>query len=117
MIDAQHVHGQTFQPIRQLSRYWVTVVATNLLEISKLRDFHPVAPDLPTQTPRAQSWAFPVVFNKANVVQTHVDANCGQRSEIEVLQIGWAGFDQHLKLIVVLQPVRVLTITPVSGTA
>ncbi len=62
----------------------------DLLEIGELADLHPVAPDLPAQTPGAQRRAFPVILDKADVVQIGVDADGRQRPEIDVLQVGRA---------------------------
>jgi len=47
----------------------------DLLEIGELADLHTVAPDLPAKPPGTKRWAFPVILDKANVMQRHVDAN------------------------------------------
>lgn len=117
VIDRQNIHRQTFQTIGQLARDGAAVVAPDLLEIGELRHFHAVTPDFPAQPPSAQRRAFPVVLDKADVVQAGVDADGLKAAKVQLLQIGRAGFDQHLVLIVVLQAVRVLAITPVGGTA
>ncbi len=117
MINAEDVHRQSFQPIGQFAGHRVTVVPTYLLEIGELRHFHAITPDFPTQTPCAQCRAFPVIFDKTDVVQGHINADGLKGAKIEILQIWRAGFDQNLVLVVMLQPVRVLAIAPIRGAA
>ncbi|OIQ65402.1 hypothetical protein GALL_530390 [mine drainage metagenome] len=117
VTHAQDIHRQTLQPIGQLARNRVAVVAADLLEIGELADFHAIAPNLPAQAPGAQRRAFPVILDKADVVQAGVDANGVEAAKIERLKVGRRGLYQHLILIVVLQTVRVLAIAPVSGAA
>ena len=92
-------------------------MAANLLEIGELADLHAITPDLPAKPPRAKSGAFPVILNKADVVQVHVDADCLKRPQIQLLQVRWRRFDQHLILVIVLEPVWVLTVAPISRAA
>ena len=87
----------------------------DLLEIGELRHLHAVAPDLPAEPPGAERGALPVILDKADVMERRVDADGLQRAEIEILQIGRRGFDEHLILIVMLQSVGVLAIAPVGG--
>ena len=117
MIDAQHIHRQTLQPIGQLARDRVAIMPADLLEIGELAHLHPVAPNLPSKAPSAKGRAFPVILDKADVMQGHVDADCLKRPKIERLQIRRAGFDQHLILVVMLKPVRVLAIAPIRRAA
>jgi hypothetical protein len=46
-----------------------------------------------------------------------VDADGFQRTQIEVLAVGGRRLHDHLELVVVLQPVRVLAIAPVLRPA
>ena len=92
-------------------------MAADLLEIGELRHFHAIAPDLPSQTPGPERRAFPVILDKADVMQRRVQPDGGQRAEVEVLQIGGRGFDDHLKLVVMLQPVGVFAIAPIGRPA
>ena len=78
MVHPQHIHREAFQPVGQLARHGVAVVAADLLEIGELADLHAVAPDLPAQTPGTQRRAFPIILDKADVVQGGVDADRGQ---------------------------------------
>ena len=114
VVDAKDVHRQTFEAVGQLSRDGLAVVPANLLEVGELADFHAIAPDFPAQPPSAQCRAFPVIFDKANVVEIHVDPNRFQAAKIEILKIGRRRFDQNLKLVVMLQPVRVFAIAAIG---
>src|SRR3546814_18051385 len=65
------------------------------------------SPDFPAEPPGAWRRAFPVVLDEADVVALVVDANGGQRAEIEVEHVVRARLQDHLELVVMLQPVRV----------
>ena len=117
MGHPQHIHRQPFQPIGQLARNRAAVMAAHLLEIGELRHFHAVAPHFPAQPPGTQRGAFPVILDKADIVQAGVDADGLQRPQIQVLHVGRRGFDQHLELVVMLQAVRVFAIAPVRWPA
>ncbi len=82
-----------------------------------MRHFHPVAPAFPSQAPGAEGGALPVVLDEAHVMQLHVDADRGERIEVERLQVLGARLQDHLILIIVLQPVGVLAVAPVLGPA
>ena len=117
VFDAEHIHRQTFHPVGQLARHRAAIMTCNLLEIGELRDFHPIAPDFPAKACGAERGAFPVILDKTDVVEGHVDADGFERAEIERLKVRRRGFNQHLILIIVLQPVRVVAIAPVRGAA
>ena len=89
----------------------------DLLEIGELGNLHPVAPDLPAEARSAERGAFPVILDKTDIVEGHVDADGFERAEIERLKVRRRGFDQHLILIIVLQPVRVVAIATVRRAA
>ncbi len=116
-VDALDIHGEAFEPVGQFARHRLAVEAAHLLEIGKLGDFHPVAPDFPAQSPRAQRRAFPVVFHEADVVLQRIDADDRQALEIEVLNVRRAWLQDHLILIIVLEAIGVLAITPVGRAA
>ena len=92
-------------------------MAADLLEIGELADFHTIAPDFPAQAPGAQCRAFPVVLDKADVMHRHIDADRLKAAQIQLLQVRRAGFDQHLILVVMLQPVGVFTIAAIGRAA
>ena len=72
IIDALHIHGQTLEAIGQFARDRIDIHASDLLEIGVLADLHPVAPDLPAQAPGPDGGVFPVILDKAHVVQRGV---------------------------------------------
>ncbi|MNE41678.1 hypothetical protein D3C80_1357600 [compost metagenome] len=117
VVDALNIHGQTLQPVGQLARDHVDLDAADALEIGELRHLHAVAPDLPAQAPGADGGVFPVVLDEADVVQLGVDADGGQRAEIQLLQVVRVRLQDDLILVIVLQPVGVLAIAAVAGTA
>jgi hypothetical protein len=73
--------------VGQFARHRRAFDAADLLEIGELRDFHAVAPAFPAKPPGAERRAFPVVLDKADVVQQRIDADGGERAEIELLQV------------------------------
>ena len=116
-VDALGVHGDTLQAIGDLDGHGVDLDTAHLLEVRKLRDLHTVEPDLPAKAPGAQGRALPVVLDKADVMVVGVQANGGQRTQVELLGVDRRRLDEHLELIVVLHAVRVLAVAAVGGTA
>ena len=82
VINAQHIHGQAFQTIGQFTRNGMAIMPADLLEIGELADFHAVTPHFPAKAPGAQCWAFPVILNKTDVMQRHIDPNRLKRPKI-----------------------------------
>ena len=117
VIDAQDIHCQTLKAVSELARNRAAIMAADLLEIGELRHFHAVTPNLPAQPPSAEGRGFPVVLDKADVMQRGVDADGFQRAKVEVLQIGRRGFDDHLILIIMLQAVGVFAIAAIGWAA
>lgn len=111
------VHRQAFDAVGDFAEYGRAVDAADLLEIGKLGYFHAVEPDFPAQTPRAEGGVFPVVFDKADVVDFGIDAQFAQRVEIKVLDIGGGGLEGDLELVIVLQAVGVVAVAAVFGAA
>ncbi len=54
------------------------MMAANLLKVSKLRDFHAIAPAFPAKAPGTQRRAFPIVFHKADIMQQRIETDCRQ---------------------------------------
>jgi len=101
-VHALDVHRQTLQTVGDLAGHRLTLEAAHLLEVGELRHFHAVEPHFPAQTPGAQRRVFPVVFDKANVVDSRVHTQLFQRPEVQLLDVVRRGFNHHLELIVVL---------------
>ena len=80
----------------------MNIYAAHLLEISKLCDFHAVEPDFPAETPGTQCRRFPVVFDKADIVFSRVDAQYFQTLQIQFLDIVRARFADDLELVAVI---------------
>ena len=116
-VDALSVHGDALQTIGNLDGHGVDLDAAHLLEVRKLRDLHAIEPDLPAKAPGAERRALPVVLDKADVMVIGVQANGGQRTQVELLSVDRRGLDEHLELIVVLHAVGVLAVAAVGGTA
>ena len=57
--------------------------------------------------------AFPIVLDKADVVQMRIDADRGQRFQIELLKVRRRRLQDHLELVIVLQPVGVFAVAAV----
>src|SRR5206468_950830 len=55
----------------------------------------------------------PVVLDETDVVQPRVQADRRQRAEVEILQVVGVRLQDHLVLVIVLQPVGVLAVAPV----
>ena len=87
VLDALHIHGEALEPVGQFARDRRAFEARDLLEIGELRHLHAVAPAFPAEAPGAQRRALPIVLDEADVVQRGVDADRGERAEIELLQV------------------------------
>ncbi len=101
-LDVLQIHRQALEAVGDLSRYRAAFQATDLLEVSELRHLHAVQPDFPAESPGAQRWRLPVVFDEANIVYQGVDADGLERLEVQILEIVRRGLDGHLVLVVVL---------------
>ena len=117
VFDALDIHGAALQTIGQFAGHGRALEARHLLEIGELADLHAVAPAFPAKTPGAERGAFPVILDKAHVMQRQIDADGGEAVEIELLQVGRARLQDDLKLVIVLEAVGVLAIAAILGAA
>jgi hypothetical protein len=85
-----------------------------LLEVGELGDFLPVQEDLPADPPGAEGGGLPVVFLESHVVGGRIDSQGDEASQVEVLDVGRGGFQDHLELVMLVEPVRVLAVAPVA---
>src|SRR6266404_970959 len=116
-LDTLDKHRQPLEPVGQLCRNRVAIDPADLLEIGELADLHTVEPNLPAETPGAQSRAFPIVLHKADVVQRWIDPDGRKTREVELLAVCRRRLEDYLELIEMLQPVRVFAITAIGRPA
>src|SRR4051794_28949154 len=86
-VDALHIHGKPLESVGEFTRDRRAFDARDLLEIGELRHFHAVAPAFPAQAPGAESRAFPVVLNEADIMEMRIDADRCERPEVQVLNV------------------------------
>ena len=113
VVDTLQVHREALQAVGDLAGDRPAVDAANLLEIGELRHLHAVEPDFPAEAPGAERRVLPVVLDEADVVASEVEAERGQRAEVQVEDVGRRGLQHDLVLVVVLEPVRVLAVAAV----
>ena len=89
----------------------------DLLEISELRDFHSVQPHFPTDPPGAERGRLPVILDKADIMLLRHDPQLPQRLQIDFLNIIGRRFHDDLKLMVLIQTVRIIAVTSVIRAA
>src|SRR5690606_5389571 len=118
IVDALHalqIHREAFKAIRDFAGCRVAVQTAYLLKISELGDFHTVEPYFPAEPPCAQGRVLPVVFYETDVVFFGVDTQCHEGADIKIDDFRRRGLEHYLILVVMLKPVRVLTIAPILG--
>ena len=106
-------HGDALQPISDLHGYRVHHKSARLLEVSELRDLLPVQPHFPAQPPGAERRLLPVVFHKADVMLTWIDADGFEGAQVDLLRVAWIRLEDDLKLVMLLEAVGVLAVAPV----
>ncbi len=74
VVDTLQVHGQALKALSNFARNGFAIDAAHLLEVSELRHLHAIEPNFPAQAPCTQSWIFPIVFDKTDVVLFKVKA-------------------------------------------
>src|SRR5262245_6544504 len=117
VVDVLHIHGEALEPIGQLARDGIAVEAADLLEIGELGYLHAVEPDFPAEPPGAERRALPIVLDEADVVLQGIDAERDKAVEIDILDVGRRRLQDNLELVVMLEPVRILAIATILGTA
>jgi len=58
---------------------------------------------------------FPVVFLEADVMPAQIDPARFEALQVELLHLVGRGLEDHLKLVVLVQPIRILAEAPVGG--
>ena len=85
------------------------VHAAHLLEVCELRDLEPVEQHLPPDAPCAKRRRLPVVLLEPDVVLPRVDAARLEAIEIELLHFVGRRLQNDLILMVLEQPIRILS--------
>ena len=116
-VDILQKGGDALQAVGNFRGDGIQIKAAALLEVSKLGDLQAVQHDLPADSPGPQRGRFPVVFFKLEVVPAQINADGGQRFQIDFLHIDRRRLQHHLKLGVFEEPVGVLAVTAVGGAA
>ena len=117
ILDILHIHRQAFEPVGHFETGIGDRNAADLLEIGELTDFHPIAPDFPTQAPGTKRRAFPIILDEAEIVQQWVEADFPVAGQQQFLRIGRGRLHDDLVLIIMLQPVGVLAVAAIGGAA
>jgi hypothetical protein len=117
VLATLQVHREALEPVGEFSQHRPAVEPAHLLEVGVLRDLHAVQPDFPTEAPGAERRRLPVVLDEADVVSRRIDAESIERPQIKLLQVEGRGLHHHLILVVMLQPVGVLSVTAVLRAA
>ena len=115
--DALSVHCDALETIGDLDGNRIALDAADLLEVGELGDLHAVQPNLPTEAPGAERRALPVVLDEADVVLSRIEADGGQRIQVQLLGVLGARLNEHLELVIVLHAIGILAIAAIGGTA
>ncbi len=95
----------------------LSLQATRLLEVGELGDLHAVEHDLPAHAPGAEGGSFPVVLLEAQVVLGEVETDGLQAADVEPLHVEGRGLEDHLELVVLAEPERVVAVAAVRRAA
>ena len=106
-------HGDPLEAVSDLNRYRVQIYPTALLKVSELGDFYPVQPNLPSEPPCANGRLLPVILHKTDIMLGGVKPQSLQRLQVDFLRVARVGFQDHLELIKLLQPVGIITVAAV----
>src|SRR4030042_2905283 len=116
IIHTLEIHSNSFDTISDLHWDGIEFDSAGLLKIGELGDLHSIQPDLPTQAPGTECRRFPIIFDKTDVMTKGVNAKKLQTVEIDLLNIKRRGFDDDLILIIVLKPIRILSVPTIGWT-
>src|SRR5712664_3691500 len=118
VVDALHAlkkRANAFEAVGEFDGDGVEVDAAALLEVGELGDLETVQQDLPADAPRAERRRFPVVLFETNIVLLEVDADGAQALEVDVLHIDRRWLEDHLKLGMLVEAIRIFSVTAVGG--
>ena len=114
-LDVLQERADAFEAVGDFDRDGVQVDAAALLEVSELGNLQTVEQHLPADAPGAERGRFPVVFLEANVVRAQVDADGSEAAEVQILNIGRRGLQDHLILKMLVEPIGVFAVATVGG--
>ncbi len=117
VVDVLEVHGDALEAIGELGGDGCEIDAPGLLEVGELSDLLTVEEHLPADSPGTQGGRLPVVLFESHVVHRRIDANGLEAAEVEILDVGGGWLQDHLKLLVLVEAVGVLSITTVRRAA
>ena len=115
VVHALQEHRDALEAVGDLAGDRGEVDAADLLEVGELRDLQAVEHHLPADAPGAQRRRLPVVLFEPDVVLPRVDAARLEAVEIQLLHFVGRRLEDHLILVVLEQPVRVLAEPAVVG--
>ena len=113
VVDAIQEHADPLAAVGDLRGDRGELDPARLLEVGELADLHPVHQDLPSHPRGPQGGRLPVVLVEADVVLLRIDSEGGQRFEIQILDVVRRRLQDHLELIVTVDPERVLAVAAV----
>src|SRR5574344_533446 len=117
ILHALNVHSQSFQAVRNFYSYRFNINTAYLLEVSELSNFHAIQPYFPPHAPRTQGRRFPIVFYETNIMLCSMNTKHFQALQIQFLDVLRRWLHNNLKLMVLEQTVRIVTITTISRTS
>ena len=117
VVDAVHEHADAFAAVGDLDRDRRELHSTRLLKVGELTDLHSIHQHLPADAGGAERGGFPVVLIETDVVRLRLDAERGQRFEVEVLHVGRRRLQDDLELVVPIDAERVLAVPSVDRPA
>src|SRR5579872_5856763 len=118
IVDRVHIlqkRGDALHAVGKLGTHGIEIKSAALLEVGELRDLQPVEHDLPAYAPRTASGPLPVVFFELEVVLLQIDAHGLERFEIELLHVDRRWFEDQLKLCVLEEAIRILSVAAIGG--
>ena len=115
VVDLLQEHRDALEAVGDLDRHGLEVDAAHLLEVGELGDLEAVEHHLPADAPRAERRRLPVVLLEADVVLARLDAARLEALQVERLNLVGRRLHDHLELVVLEEPVRVLAEAAVVG--
>ena len=115
VVDLLQNHRDALEPVGQLRADRRQVDAADLLKVGELRDLETIEQHLPADAPRAERRRFPVVFFEPDVVGARIDADRLEALQIDLLHLVGRRLENHLKLMVLEDAIRILAEAAVIG--